>query len=205
MTEAMTKRAATLPFVLAGVLAAGCGSSGPGESSSGAPRLAGTEVHSQPAAAGAVPEVMFPVVPGPAGERVQKPFKGETDSEANETGARPLHPCRILTGAEVARLTHVSVLHTTEAPNGPTCIYRVAAKPAQYGFAVQSLAFSVAAARVPRHRLTAIAGHRAYCRTLGQSTLFVDLPAGRVMSVQAPCRTAARLATRALRALPVSG
>jgi len=195
----MTKRAATLPFVLAGVLAAaGCGSSGPGENSSGAARIA-------PVAAGAVPEVMSPVVPGPAGEKVQKPFKSEPDSEANETGARPLHPCLILTGAEVARVTHVSVTQTTEAPIGPTCIYRVAATPGQYAFAVESLAFKVAAANVPRHRLTAIAGHRAYCRTLGQPTLFVDLPAGRVLSVQAPCRTAARLATRALRALPVSG
>lgn len=200
----MDLRRAAIPILLVGPLVfAGCGSSSPAaphaQVNAAVPaRLAPADLGSE---AGVASRMMPAVVPGPTGARVERAFNRPTGTESNETGARPVHPCLILRAADVTRVTHVRVLGTTEAPIGPTCIYRLAQDHMMFTFAVENLTLGTTAGPASPHRLTAVGRHRAYCRTTGRPTLLVALPGARVLSVQAPCAKAAGLAAAALRRL----
>jgi hypothetical protein len=81
-----------------------------------------------------------------------------------------------------------------EAPLGPTCIYQLRSSKPSVTMAVEMMGFRQAVQHMAHKQSISVAGHRAYCGTLGRPMLFVELNNGQVLNVTAPCGAAARLA-----------
>jgi hypothetical protein len=104
--------------------------------------------------------------------------------------------------AEVQGITHGTIAGRTEAPLGPTCIYRLVGKSTtDITLVVESIRPSQLAPQVAKARRLTVARHPAYCVTLGTQMLFVQLSGGRVLHVTASCPVAQRLAAAALKRL----
>jgi hypothetical protein len=111
--------------------------------------------------------------------------------------AKPLNPCKLVTSREVSAITHRHVTRQTEAPLGPTCIYKLGAHD-EITLAIDTgtLSERVSHARGPR-RVT-VSGRRGYCVSMGRPTLYVELPRRRILDIAASCAVATRIAAKAL-------
>jgi hypothetical protein len=109
------------------------------------------------------------------------------------------NPCTLVTRPEAQTALGGQLSSILEAPLGPTCIYQVKGQRQSFTLAVQTMNLQrhIAQMRSKPAQLN-IAGHKAYCGTLGTSLLFVPLGSGRVLQVVAPCTAAAALAAKAL-------
>lgn len=114
---------------------------------------------------------------------------------------KPLDPCQLVPRARAQSLSGARVTATTEAPLGPTCIYRLSAAPGQITLAVHSDGLPVVLGQMSARHAVVVHGRRGYCGRVGLPTLVVGLSAGRYLSVTAPCGLASRYADAALAAL----
>jgi hypothetical protein len=109
------------------------------------------------------------------------------------------NPCTFVTRAEAAAALHSQLVRELEAPLGPTCVLELKGMKQSVTLALQTLDVQRHIAQMKQKpvRLT-IAGHTAYCGTLGTSLLYVPLAAGRALQVSAPCGAAQALAAKAI-------
>ena len=122
---------------------------------------------------------------------------GEND-ETQATGAKPSHPCGLVTRSEARAIVGGLLVEPREAPQGPTCIFQPRRLKGYITIAVESARSSGAR---PRGRTVArvrLHGHTAYCVQRGGLTMLVPLAGGRVLNIGAPCPIAARFAAKAL-------
>lgn len=129
----------------------------------------------------------------------------ESDDD-NAGGAKPANPCQLVTLSEARGITRGAVVGRTEAPLGPTCVYRVrggkrAARPVAQDItlAVERRASSLPTRSTNRTGRMDLSGRTAYCKQLKPDVLLVPLSGGRELNVRAPCAIAARFAIDALR------
>lgn len=125
---------------------------------------------------------------------------GMIDDEVNASGAKPLNPCTLVSRSQARAILGKPVGQPVQAPQGPTCIYRLAGGKRFVTLAVESLKFSTVKPQAQlRDRMSVtVAGHVAYCGVAGGPMMLIPLSAGRVMAVTAPCPIAASFARRAL-------
>jgi hypothetical protein len=148
------------------------------------------------------------------GNPVQRPIAGTGGSTANDdnpagkasradSGGRPTtrgvpNPCALVTVAQAHALTGKAVA-VSEAPLGPTCIYRESgAKAATVTVAVQRLQFSALKPHIQKLSELTIAGRSAYCGVYGTAVTYVLLPGHRALSISAPCAVGTKFAATAL-------
>jgi hypothetical protein len=138
-----------------------------------------------------------PVHPAHRAAHARAQFHGTNDDEVNQSGAKSFSPCRLVTRAE-ARAIVGKPLRLSVAPQGPTCVYSPRGSKADITLAVERA--NLAAIRRQSRNLAHVRIHarRGYCVKYGGVKMFVGLGGGRVLSVAAPCQTAARFAATAL-------
>jgi hypothetical protein len=124
----------------------------------------------------------------------------EPNDEVNASGAKTQNPCTLVSASEAQAIIGKPVGEPTEAPQGPTCIYRPQGATSFITLAVESKDFSKIEPQSQLHGRMSLTvdGHAAYCGTAGAQTLIVPLPGGKFMAVSAPCPLAASFAAKAL-------
>ena len=129
---------------------------------------------------------------------------GTVDDEINSSGARSLDPCALVSRAEAQAILRKPVGRPVSAPQGPTCIYSPRGSKNVVTLAVQSLKFSKVKpqARLRDRMSVTVSGHTAYCGVAGTPTMILPLPAGRFLTITAPCPVAATFAAKALAHIP---
>jgi hypothetical protein len=118
------------------------------------------------------------------------------NDDQNSTGAKGLNPCTLVSRAQAQTATGVALRAGIEAPLGPTCIFRPSSAGAEITLALEQgvkLGQASQALHTPR-RLT-IQGRAAFCAEGHQQTLVMSVRPGQVLTVTAPCKAAARLAS----------
>jgi hypothetical protein len=128
--------------------------------------------------------------------------KGHADGAARQRKQKALapsakRPCSLVTKTQASAIIGGPIVEPLEAPQGPTCIYRTAAGKPYVTLAVQTIDFASLKKQIRHSRRVSVSGASAYCGTYGRQMLYLPLPGGRVLSVAAPCTTAARFAAKA--------
>jgi hypothetical protein len=135
------------------------------------------------------------------GQHVQhaRTVNGSSNDDLSNTGARPINPCRLVTAPEARSITAGQITGVTEAPLGPTCIYRTAkAKGPSITMTVEAIKLAQVTQKLSGKAQFEIKSHPAYCGKLGSEMLFVPLANGQVLNVVAPCSVAREFASVAL-------
>jgi hypothetical protein len=125
----------------------------------------------------------------------------EPNDEVNASGTKKQDPCTLVSASEAQAIVGKPVGQPTEAPQGPTCIYRPEGAKSFITLAVESKNFSKIEPQSQLHSRISltIGAHAAYCGTAGGApTLIVPLSRGKFMAVVAPCPLAASFAAKAL-------
>lgn len=119
----------------------------------------------------------------------------QPDDDSSPTGAKALNPCTLVSRAQAAAVSGLDLGAGVEAPLGPTCVYQAGKSGSEITVALEIL--DVEQARRGLHnpeRLT-IKGRAAFCGGATRKTLVVPVRPGQVLTVSAPCRVAAQLAS----------
>ena len=134
--------------------------------------------------------------------RVEKarPTPASSNDDLSTTGAAPPNPCKLVSVAKARAITG-NKLAATEAPLGPTCIYRAKGSKAQITLAIEAASLSQIVRHLPQKQKLTVGGRRAYCGRLGVQVLFVGLSRNQILNVTAPCQVAQQFAEAALRGL----
>jgi hypothetical protein len=123
---------------------------------------------------------------------------GSASNDEHHQVVRATNPCRLVSVAQAQSITG-GVVSSTEAPLGPTCIYKaVGTGKSDITLAVESLRLADATQQMHQRQALNIRGHLGYCGTLGRPMLFVSVGSGKVLNITAPCSIASRLADLAL-------
>jgi hypothetical protein len=91
-------------------------------------------------------------------------------------------------------------LSRTEAPLGPTCIFKFKGRLSTVMLVVEQAGIQKFVGAMRHSVRVDVAGLPAYCGSLGSEALFVALRRGGVLRVTAPCPIAEAFAARALAA-----
>lgn len=139
---------------------------------------------------------------GPAG-RVQRARETPGSSDDDVSTRTPgLKPCTLVKLAEARSITRGAITGVSEAPLGPTCIYKLGRSKTNITLVVETLRFSQIAHQMAKPAKLTVAGHKAYCGRLGLQMMFVQLTRDRTLNVTASCPVAKRFAAVALQRLP---
>ena len=109
------------------------------------------------------------------------------------------NPCVFVSAAAAQAIIGTPIAGETEAPLGPTCVFKLRGQRQTITIAVETQRLGTQVRYMHRRRHLVLGGHRAYCGILGRSMLDVSLSGGRILNVTAPCSVAEALAARALR------
>jgi hypothetical protein len=108
-------------------------------------------------------------------------------------------PCNLVTPAQASSILGGPIQAPLEAPQGPTCIYRLrSGGKGMVTVAVQTLDLAHAKRQLRGSQRLAVSGRPAYCGAVGQPMLYAGLSDGRVLAIGAPCNVARQFATRAV-------
>lgn len=176
-----------LVVVAATSLLAGCGGS---DSSDSRPAALGTPENPVPAR----------TVPERSSESSAKTKPGYAKLVQRQ-GTKPksrFTPCNLVTKGEARAILASPIAQPTEAPLGPTCIYRSRDGKSFVTVAVQNVKFSEASRKVRHARKLKVADRAAVCGKLDKQVLYVSLAPRRVLSVAGPCTVARKFATSAV-------
>lgn len=115
-----------------------------------------------------------------------------TGRDASASGT-PSNPCSLITNAQIRAITHRAVVRRTLAPLGPTCIYQFR-HAGEITILIERINFARAVSAMRNRTHVSVRARSAYCGQVGQPTLYVSLPAGKVLAVTAGCTTARSIA-----------
>ena len=125
---------------------------------------------------------------------------GSQPNEAARGNAATLsttNPCAYVSNAKAAAALRVAVVRSTEAPLGPTCVFKVKRRTGA-SMSVEVAAMATELRQMKQVSRSRITGHRAYCGKLGHSLLLVPLADHYVLDVTAACPAARAIARAAL-------
>lgn len=152
------------------------------------------------------PENPLPATPssleGATSETAAKPVEPNFKSLVEQQQGVPArqerdNPCALVTKAQAQTILGGRLLDPVVAPQGPTCIYRSRSGERFATIAIQAQRFDDVRAQIRRIERVEVSDHTAYCGMHGQPVLYLPLSGSRLLSVAAPCETAARFARRA--------
>jgi hypothetical protein len=134
------------------------------------------------------------------GAKVQE---GQTNSllsgdDHNPPGASGSNPCKLVSVAQARTILGGTVIGSSEAPLGPTCVYKLSHSKSSITVAVEQANLSQVATHMVKRQQTTVRGRHGYCGKLGAPMLYVNLGRGQILHVVAPCGVARQFAAVAL-------
>jgi hypothetical protein len=122
-----------------------------------------------------------------------------SSGEPTGTGAPPLNPCTLVTASEAQAITGGPIAGLVQAPQGPTCIYKLGGAKRSITLSVEAANFSAVTKSIT-NGAPFIMGkqHSGVCGQLGAQMVFLSLASGQVLNVTAPCPIAKLIAAKAL-------
>jgi hypothetical protein len=197
-------------LVVAGtLLLSACASSSSPHASIAASASSTTATDSASASSTTATVAKAPPDPVTTGSHVQRPLHGTGGREINDDNpgnadsgnqaiTGQLDPCTLVSQAQAQAIVHKPVAAPEEAPLGPTCIYQPLGAPAFITVSVQPTSFATISHSVRNRTSYEVGGRTIYCGDYGQSTTFVPLSSGRVLSIVASCAIGRLFAAKAL-------
>lgn len=139
--------------------------------------------------------------PGGSSAQQKLDYKTLLKHQSGEAAATRFTPCSLVTRAQARAILGQPVLLPSEAPQGPTCIYRAAKGKGFVSLAVQPASFAKAKRNLHKATKVDLGTRTGVCGKYGQSMLYAPLPRGRMLTVAAECGVAKRFAAQAVRSL----
>jgi predicted small secreted protein len=200
------RRAVGIALALAAFPVAGCGgASGAGSNASDSTAASGKSTAAASARAKHSTQPVGRDIVRNHGDHTAKArgVGSEPNDEVNASGAKTQKPCALVRRSEAEAIIGKPIAESSEAPQGPTCIYRPRGAKSFITLAVESRNFSKLEPQSQlRNRMSVtVGGHPAYCGGAGGPMLIVPLSGGKFIAVAAPCPIAASFAAKALRRL----
>jgi hypothetical protein len=130
---------------------------------------------------------------------VKPGYKALLKRQAKKPGRR-FSPCSLVTQAQAGAILGGRVQLPSEAPQGPTCIYRTEKGNGFVTVAVQNTEFAKAKRMLRAATKVDLGRQSGVCGKLGEPTLYAPLSQGRVLTVAAQCDVAKQFAAQAVRA-----
>src|SRR5262249_53165681 len=93
-------------------------------------------------------------------------------------------------------------VQTSVGSQGPTCIYSPAGSKPEMTVAIEQSDLQGLRHRAARATQMTVGSRAGWCLSYGSTSVVVELSEGRVLRVTGPCSLGARLAARALSAVP---
>jgi hypothetical protein len=139
--------------------------------------------------------------PGGSSSQQKLGYKALLKHQTSEATGTRFTPCSLVTRAQARAILGQPVMLPSEAPQGPTCIYRAAKGKGFVTLAVQPANFAKAKRSLRKATKVDLGSRTGVCGNYGQSMLYAPLSRGRVLSVAAECGVAKRFAAQAVRSL----
>jgi hypothetical protein len=115
---------------------------------------------------------------------------------------RVAHPCALVSQSQAQSILGISLQAPTEAPLGPTCIFKSTKGTIAATLAIEAESLDQIRGQMHDAQVSSLQGHQAVCGTYGRPTLYASLKGGSLLVVSAPCPMAQRLAADALPHIP---
>ena len=122
-------------------------------------------------------------------------LSGDDHNPVKATGP---NPCRLVSLGEAKAITGGAIAASSEAPLGPTCVYKLGGSKSDITLNVEHVSVSQATTHMTGRQQVTVRGRRGYCGTLGTTMLYVPVGGGQILHVTAPCMVAQRFAALAL-------
>jgi hypothetical protein len=139
--------------------------------------------------------------PGDSSSKQKLDYKTLLKHQSGEAAGTRFTPCSLVTRAQARAILGQPVLLPSEAPQGPTCIYRAAKGKGFVSLAVQPASFAKAKRNLQKATKVDLGTRTGVCGKYGQTMLYAPLPQGRMLTVAAECSVAKRFAAQAVRSL----
>ena len=139
--------------------------------------------------------------PGGSSSQQKLGYKALLKHQTSEATGTRFTPCSLVTRAQARAILGQPVLLPSEAPQGPTCIYRAAKGKGFVTLAVQPVSFAKAKRNLDKPTKVDLGTRTGVCGKYGQTMLYAPLPQGRMLTVAAECSVAKRFAAQAVRSL----
>jgi hypothetical protein len=198
----------TIPLAAAALLVSACGGSGSSSTQSTATTAVVQSAATQASTtAGTSTKAHHDTVT--TGVVTHKAFRGTGGGEINDdnpgnadTGGHAAtpesDPCTLVSRTQAQAILGKPIDTPVDAPLGPTCIYRPVGAKSVVTVTVEAIDFTAIEPHIHNRTRSTVAGQTSYCGVYGQSTTFVPLADGRVLSVAASCAVGSRFAARAV-------
>jgi hypothetical protein len=144
------------------------------------------------------PKIAAPIDAATAADAKKKGHFNEAQAEANAAPSAGQKPCTLVSADEAARILGKSVLKPSEAPQGPTCVYRSRSGNDFVTLAVSRMDGAMLKSQTSKLEKVGVAGRTGYCIPAGQSMLYVPLPNGQLLTIGGPCAVARAFAVKAI-------
>ncbi len=200
-----------IPFAAAALLIAACG----GSTSTGSTAVQGADAagaavgaaavthrahtilrtHHDPVRTGGV--VVHRPWPGTGGGQTNDDNPGRADVSGHSATSQS-DPCTLVSRADAQAILDRPIDTPVDAPLGPTCIYQSAGARSLVTVTVEAIDFANIEPHIRSRKQSEVGGRTAYCGTYGQSSVFVPLAGGRVLTITAPCAIGVRFAAEAM-------
>lgn len=105
----------------------------------------------------------------------------------------PLNPCTLVTLSAAQGVVH-AIGSATEAPLGPTCIFKRLDAKRSITLSVGPMSFAKVTEGIKNSTPVTVGKYSGVCGTRGPETLYLSLGSNRVLNVIAPCDIAKALA-----------
>jgi hypothetical protein len=139
--------------------------------------------------------------PGGSSSQQKVGYKALLKRQTSEATGTRFTPCSLVTRAQARAILGQPVLLPSEAPQGPTCIYRAAKGKGFVSLAVQPASYAKAKRNLDKPTKVDLGSRTGVCGKYGQSMLYAPLSGGRMLTVAAECGVAKQFAARAVRSL----
>ncbi len=139
--------------------------------------------------------------PGGSSAQPKLDYKTLLKHQSGEAAGTRFTPCSLVTRAQARAILGRPVMLPSEAPQGPTCIYRATKGKGFVTLAVQPVSFAKAKRNLEKPTKVDLGSRTGVCGKYGQTMLYAPLPQGRMLSVAAECSVAKRFAAQAVRSL----
>lgn len=124
---------------------------------------------------------------------------GASSAVTTSAASSQLDPCTLVTVSEAESITGGTIANPVEAPQGPTCIYKLSGSKSWITLSVESRTdIAKLTGLMKNAQKFSVGTDSGTCGQLDTDNLFLSLTGGRVLHVTAPCAIAEKIATTAV-------
>ena len=132
------------------------------------------------------------------GHHVQRAAINPATNDDHNPAITLPNPCKLVSLSEAKTLTDGAASGTTEAPLGPTCVYKLQGSRTAITMSLEASSLSQVTKHMAKRHEVTVKGRRGFCGKLGTQMLYVPAPGGQVLHITAPCGLGQQFAALAL-------